>query len=88
MRRTRQAILQADLVLLMLDATECDSPINSETFINELRINIPPTIPLLLIRNKIDLLQQLPQHTQWLLNNDIKYDVIDLSAREQQALNC
>jgi tRNA modification GTPase len=74
MRRTREAIAQADVVLWIVDASQ-ESALLPDTEISE-------KVPLVLIKNKIDLTQELPNQT-----TQDSHVVISLSVKYQQGLD-
>lgn len=93
-RRTHQAILQADIILLLIDATQSNQ--TKMDVLRELNIDVPSTAQVLLVRNKIDLLENLPSSQQNLettlpLNeNNLAEktgDVISISAKYNLGIN-
>jgi len=73
-RRTHAAIEKADVILWINDARE--------NFHTELPIQWNKKTPILVIRNKIDLIGELPS----ISNNDV-YTVISISAKHNQGLD-
>ncbi len=76
-RRAKEEILQADLILFVIDASH-----NEKIFLGDLLDKIPERIPILTVRNKIDLTKEPP-----CIAHQDNNTIISLSAKSGDGLD-
>lgn len=83
MRRTRQAIQQADMVWLLVDASQFDQSdsFDQHRLLKELNLEIPVEIPVLIVRNKMDLIRSD------IVMSESNHKFIDISAKYGQGID-